>query len=255
MRPGGNDVTDLERLHRVATELADALTAREEGKRVRLPVIQRADAVALVNLMHTELDDAIARRDAEVGKRLACYKGCNSCCISPVLITEVEAIAIAEWLREPANAAVRARFEALYPEWRDKLGELVEAAGELRTEEETRVWGLRVMERKAMCAFNHDGACAIYPVRPGMCRKAHALDTHVHCVDSEAQAHYYAHPETESLYESQRPMKNALHRILRPNARLDLISSAVHRCLSTGAGRNDPCPCGSGKKYKKCCGA
>ncbi|HSV78981.1 MAG TPA: SEC-C metal-binding domain-containing protein, partial [Ramlibacter sp.] len=23
----------------------------------------------------------------------------------------------------------------------------------------------------------------------------------------------------------------------------------------TGAGRNDPCSCGSGKKYKKCCGA
>ena len=22
-----------------------------------------------------------------------------------------------------------------------------------------------------------------------------------------------------------------------------------------GIGRNDPCPCGSGKKYKKCCGA
>ena len=22
-----------------------------------------------------------------------------------------------------------------------------------------------------------------------------------------------------------------------------------------GVGRNDPCPCGSGKKYKKCCGA
>jgi len=21
-----------------------------------------------------------------------------------------------------------------------------------------------------------------------------------------------------------------------------------------GIGRNDPCPCGSGKKYKKCCG-
>jgi len=27
--------------------------------------------------------------------------------------------------------------------------------------------------------------------------------------------------------------------------------------IKTGAapGRNDPCPCGSGKKYKKCCGA
>jgi preprotein translocase subunit SecA len=25
--------------------------------------------------------------------------------------------------------------------------------------------------------------------------------------------------------------------------------------VSTKIGRNDPCPCGSGKKYKKCCGA
>jgi preprotein translocase subunit SecA len=24
---------------------------------------------------------------------------------------------------------------------------------------------------------------------------------------------------------------------------------------ATKVGRNDPCPCGSGKKYKKCCGA
>ena len=28
-----------------------------------------------------------------------------------------------------------------------------------------------------------------------------------------------------------------------------------YRLKSTGeVGRNDPCPCGSGKKYKKCCG-
>ncbi|MFH1992499.1 MAG: SEC-C metal-binding domain-containing protein, partial [Pseudomonadota bacterium] len=25
--------------------------------------------------------------------------------------------------------------------------------------------------------------------------------------------------------------------------------------MSKKTGRNDPCPCGSGKKYKKCCGA
>jgi len=25
--------------------------------------------------------------------------------------------------------------------------------------------------------------------------------------------------------------------------------------VSGKTGRNDPCPCGSGKKYKKCCGA
>ncbi|MGI6085530.1 MAG: SEC-C metal-binding domain-containing protein [Acetivibrionales bacterium] len=28
-----------------------------------------------------------------------------------------------------------------------------------------------------------------------------------------------------------------------------------HRVVSDKVGRNDPCPCGSGKKYKKCCGA
>lgn len=28
-----------------------------------------------------------------------------------------------------------------------------------------------------------------------------------------------------------------------------------HRAVSNKVGRNEPCPCGSGKKYKKCCGA
>jgi len=27
------------------------------------------------------------------------------------------------------------------------------------------------------------------------------------------------------------------------------------RKTAQAVGRNDPCPCGSGKKYKKCCGA
>lgn len=34
------------------------------------------------------------------------------------------------------------------------------------------------------------------------------------------------------------------------------LVEVVHNSILTGgkAGRNDPCPCGSGKKYKKCCG-
>lgn len=31
--------------------------------------------------------------------------------------------------------------------------------------------------------------------------------------------------------------------------------AADNRAVSSKIGRNDPCPCGSGKKYKKCCGA
>jgi hypothetical protein len=39
----------------------------------------------------------------------------------------------------------------------------------------------------------------------------------------------------------------------------ELAASAVNeymrRSRSPAAGRNDPCPCGSGEKYKRCCGA
>ena len=30
---------------------------------------------------------------------------------------------------------------------------------------------------------------------------------------------------------------------------MDLLAAEAR-----GTGRNDPCPCGSGKKYKRCCG-
>ena len=31
------------------------------------------------------------------------------------------------------------------------------------------------------------------------------------------------------------------------------IKQIEHEIKFKGVGRNDPCPCGSGKKYKKCC--
>jgi uncharacterized protein len=35
----------------------------------------------------------------------------------------------------------------------------------------------------------------------------------------------------------------------------DFLTQPSSFLTPTGkAGRNDPCPCGSGKKYKKCCG-
>jgi preprotein translocase subunit SecA len=43
-----------------------------------------------------------------------------------------------------------------------------------------------------------------------------------------------------------------------PQARAAAGGGPARRAAGAGiarAGRNDPCPCGSGKKYKKCCGA
>ena len=42
----------------------------------------------------------------------------------------------------------------------------------------------------------------------------------------------------------------------RPVADAEVLSKSQPRvAIRTGAGRNDLCPCGSGKKYKICCGA
>lgn len=45
--------------------------------------------------------------------------------------------------------------------------------------------------------------------------------------------------------------------LLNPNAPLRQASDSVPQepARVVEVGRNDPCPCGSGRKYKKCCGA
>ena len=35
----------------------------------------------------------------------------------------------------------------------------------------------------------------------------------------------------------------------------ELLGVTAAGAAKSGPGRNEPCPCGSGKKYKKCCGA
>lgn len=248
-------MSDPDQLQRVALALAAAIESGARGEKVKLPVIQPGDAAGLTTMMYAQLDEAIARRDAQVGERMACHLGCNGCCTSPILVTEGEGVAIAEWLRQPEHADVRARFEAAYPAWRDRIGDLV-GQGETSDADEHRTWMLGVLRRSAMCAFNHEGACTIYPVRPAICRKTHALYTNANCTNEDTPAQYYNHPETEQVYDDQRPMRFALHKALRPAHRLDLVCSTVKRLLGgSAAGRNDPCPCGSGKKFKKCCGA
>jgi uncharacterized protein len=49
----------------------------------------------------------------------------------------------------------------------------------------------------------------------------------------------------------------AIYRYFEPRRRmLARLSSqgATYRRTVPKLGRNDPCPCGSGKKYKQCCG-
>jgi preprotein translocase subunit SecA len=53
----------------------------------------------------------------------------------------------------------------------------------------------------------------------------------------------------------ERPQQERRVRNIVTNRGEDGESTVVQRRVGRKVGRNDPCPCGSGKKYKKCCGA
>jgi Fe-S-cluster containining protein len=251
--------SDPERLSRVAGEIGKAVQAAGHGLRVRLPVIQSADAAGLVMVMHAELDNAIEERSAAAaaeGQYIACSAGCSSCCVSPLLVTEGEAVTVAEWLKLPANAEVRAHFIAAYPAWRQRIGATAQAIERATTDEERRAAAIELKRKGVMCAFNREGLCSIYEPRPSLCRKTLALDTNEKCgSQGDGIVKYFEHARTEMTFDEQEPMRAALHHSLRPGAGLELLCSAVNRLLGATVGRNDPCPCGSGQKYKKCCGA
>ena len=250
---------DPERLSQVAAQLGAAVRDAGQGARVRLPVIQPGDAAGLVMVMHAQLDDAIDERSAMAaaqGQHIACSAGCSSCCVAPVLVTEGEAVTVAEWLRLPANAEVRTRFAAAYPAWKKGLGTTIDALHHARDNDERLAAAIDLKRKNTMCAFNRDGLCSIYEARPARCRRAMALDTNVNCgSEGDGQVKYLEHARTEMTFEEQEPMRAAIHHALRPGGGLELLCAAVHRLLDANVGRNDPCPCGSGQKYKKCCGA
>jgi uncharacterized protein YecA (UPF0149 family) len=55
-------------------------------------------------------------------------------------------------------------------------------------------------------------------------------------------------------FERQRERKKLTGPVVDPDAP-PIPDMPVEQAHTQGTiGRNDPCPCGSGKKYKKCCG-
>jgi uncharacterized protein len=61
--------------------------------------------------------------------------------------------------------------------------------------------------------------------------------------------------ETDHVRNAITPNVREIHAYWLKCRAADAPASApVHR-NETRVGRNDPCPCGSGKKYKKCCGS
>lgn len=67
--------------------------------------------------------------------------------------------------------------------------------------------------------------------------------------DPAVRAEFLKGPTLEELTDILRDeVSTAIHE------REALVAAAERKKMFKGVGRNEPCPCGSGKKFKKCCG-
>ncbi len=275
-----------------AAKVTKALAEHSAGVRRHLPVVQPRDAVELVAGLHRALDELAVQREAEArrdGAAVACSTGCSSCCHTAVMVFEPEAMRAAEQLARPEHAEARAHFLAQYPAWHDALGKDAERIRTLhsmgRIEDAERIF-FRLQARRVMCAFNRDGLCTIYEVRPAICRNTHALDTAANCQPDAAHGPtVMGFAPMDQLMAQVPAVTSALQDALRRKEASppEALCAAVHRLLERDAGagagsaagaspgfgarvglatsaaavaepsRNGPCPCGSGAKLKHCC--
>lgn len=85
------------------------------------------------------------------------------------------------------------------------------------------------------------------------------------CNANYTLAMYYAENEKKSIaikylktaqkiYQTNESVKEMFYSVPAVRAQLEGKSTETMQISKVKIGRNDPCPCGSGKKYKKCCG-
>lgn len=211
------------------------------GRRRR---IERDEAVRVFEAIAAEVDRGCAVR-AEAGARrrlpVVCARGCNGCCEELVLVWLPEAIAIARWLMEPAQRDVRDRFVAAFPAWEKAVGDAPRRLAELRAardgaaflEAHRAQWGRRVL-----CAFNVDGDCAIYPVRPVSCRTAHAVETSARCsganLGGRPAARLAFPPLDDYVAQADHVLRTAQAALGGDRRRAESLCTAVHRLVQSG---------------------
>jgi Fe-S-cluster containining protein len=171
--------------------LIDRLTGQPEyalGTRQFREPIDDDDAAEIAEAMQRQLEHGLAAREQLAKRkrlRIVCARGCNVCCEELVVVYLPEAMAVARWLRSAAGAEARARFLDKYASWRERAGDGIEREADLNADwtrrEEYERAHKEQWKRRVMCAFNDDGACSIYPVRPMLCREGHAIDSNARC--------------------------------------------------------------------------
>ncbi|MEY8417314.1 preprotein translocase subunit SecA [Tissierella praeacuta] len=127
--------------------------------------------------------------------------------------------------------------------------------GEERFREVERVVLLQVVDSKWM-----DHIDAMDQLRQGIGLRAYGQEDPVRAYQNEGfdmfneMTHSIWEDTVRFLYQVINPEKIQRKRVAEPIAtNADEVSKTIVN-KEKKIGRNDPCPCGSGKKYKKCCG-
>ncbi len=214
-----------------------------DGRRRFPRTLTVGDAIEITGALHEQVDrgcDSRAESARGRGLKIACEPGCNACCEQPVTVFLPEAARIGAWLRRPENAAALQAFLDAYPRWREQAGDGFDriAAARPGDQDEQLAAHLAQWRKKVMCAFNRDGLCSIYPVRPVLCRGCHALDTNERCKAENyagelPRAHRY--PPLERYIEYVQRLDRAMHHALGGEKnRKRALCQAVFEVLSAG---------------------
>jgi uncharacterized protein len=126
------------------------------------------------------------------------------------------------------------------------LGNILETPlGELVRGEAQRAFG----EAKQATLPAYCRACAYLGACNGECPKNRILPT----PDGEPGLNWLCAGLKEFFAHTERPMRLMADILRRGGEAAEVMGLLAAEARSSG--RNDPCPCGSGKKYKHCCGA
>ncbi|MFH1998728.1 MAG: SEC-C metal-binding domain-containing protein [Planctomycetota bacterium] len=109
-----------------------------------------------------------------------------------------------------------------------------------------------IIRDRAMVTISLKGRISVRKIMNGTEREAEALATK--CRDSEPDLldlFKWRYREVKKIGKRSLAGRHAAH--ATGKERVGKGAQKVHDEESIKAGRNDPCPCGSGKKYKKCC--
>ncbi len=143
-------------------------------------------------------------------------------------------------------------IEKLYDIAKERYDKKEEEIGADTFREIERIILLQVVDRKWM-----DHIDAMDQLRQGIGLRAYGQEDPVRAYQNEGfdmfeeMIHSIQEDTVKYLYHIQKTNNMERKRVANPTATGDKQQPVVKK---KKIGRNDPCPCGSGKKYKKCCG-